>query len=378
MWVAPSNMARTAIPFLLLVVAMAGDGQLRLSLVWKRDLGKIVHEIPGTDPHAHTVFGLKMSDNELWIGVDLVADHTIMWAGQHHHLLLVPSDSVNNSAEQYEFQQRPGMEDNFFLPSDGGLVLIADGQVIRLEDRRLHSSCSVSPINRTQALSPGGFINDELFLATRWYPTGSPKEKAQYELYNRDCKLTDSWEMQGGVPAMSWPVEGQALIRRYIGGTTWETLLVEWPSWTIVKKWPFQKGGLAAEGGRVLCGMFLSDHFQCRVMATDEPLSNPIVIHYGMPMAASRSGTLAVGTDWFALWKPFTEGDYWAHVRHEVLWNFRLVKLLPVGFHNFRPRPQARSGAWVQRSSLFHSSVPFRLLVRYCSKAAMKRYACLA
>ena len=165
-------------------------------------------------------------------------------------------------------------------------------------------------------------MNEGLFVATRWYPR-SVHASARYEVYEPDCKLVGAWELKGGNPATTWPGEGHLFIRRYMTGTTWETLLADWPSWKTINRWSFEKGGLVADAGRVLCGMFLSDHFQCRDMATEAPLANPLVVHYGKPMSTSRSGTLALGTDWFALWKPFTEGEHWAHVKRQVLWDFR-------------------------------------------------------
>ena len=96
-------------------MAVAGrDGRQSLSVIWERDLGKLIHESPGAGAHHHAVFELKISDDDRWIGVDVVADRTTMWEGQHHHLLLLPLNSINNAFEQYEFQQSRGSEEDFF------------------------------------------------------------------------------------------------------------------------------------------------------------------------------------------------------------------------------------------------------------------------
>jgi tetratricopeptide (TPR) repeat protein len=48
---------------------------------------------PGTAAHNHSVSGLKISDDDQWIGGDLAADRKSMWDGQHHHLLVLPLNS---------------------------------------------------------------------------------------------------------------------------------------------------------------------------------------------------------------------------------------------------------------------------------------------
>lgn len=262
------------------VMAVAGGGRERLSLVWERDLGQFIREVPGANSHTHSVFDLKISDDDRWIGVDLVADRTSVFTNQHHHLLVVPLEWTGNGleqfeVEQFEFQHSGGTEKEFFLSADGNLVIMEDGRGIRLEDRRQHSSCSVSPDDNRQYIFAGGFINPELFLATRSYP--DPYGTARYELYDQNCKPVDHWELSGGVPATTWP-GGQVLVGRYLG-RAWETLLVEWPSWKTVQRWPLGRGGLAADQGRAVCGMFFSDRFECRDTATNAPLAKPPVVH---------------------------------------------------------------------------------------------------
>jgi hypothetical protein len=128
-----------------------------------------------------------------------------MREGQHHQLLLLPLNSKGDAFEQYEFQQQPGTEENFFLSPDAGLVLIQDGPAVRLEDRGLHSSCSVSSAAARQFVTPGGFINRGQFAATRWYPA-DVQSNAHYEIYDQHCKPVGDWELAGGIPAMTWPV----------------------------------------------------------------------------------------------------------------------------------------------------------------------------
>jgi hypothetical protein len=44
-------------------------------------------------------------------------------------------------------------------------------------------------------------------------------------------------------------------------------------------------------------------------------------IHGGYPLSVASSATLAVGNDWFSVWKPLTESGYWVYVRRQVLWD---------------------------------------------------------
>lgn len=279
----------------------------------------------------------------------MVAGHYEGWHGiQHHHLLLVPADLKTDIFEQYEFDSRSGIGSSLFLSPDAGLVVIESGADIRVEDRQRHSSCSVSSSSDSEVLSLGGFITTELFLVTRRHPDSRdyPNEKARYELYGSDCSVRDAWELPGGGKASALREAGCLFIPRYFGGTRWETEFVEWPSWKPVKNWRFWQGGLAADNGRVLCSQSSgpgNSPVQCRDVASQALLARRVVVHDGDPLAVASSGSLAVGNDWFKMWKPFTEGEYWAHVKRQMLWDFRSAEVVA----SWVPRLQRdNAGKW--------------------------------
>jgi hypothetical protein len=322
---------------LSLTAGAGSGGRQRLQLIGERNLSTLIREPPGAEPHSHSIADLKISDDDRWIAIDLVAGH---YEGpphgtQHHHLLLVPADLKTDTAQQFDFEYQPQTGSRFFLSADAGIVVIADGAAVRVEDRRDHSSCSVllSP-GDSPGLYLGGFINAELFLVTLYSPVhrAPPNGSARYELYDRNCKLQDSWDLPGGMPATASPEAGHILLLRYFGGTQYETDLVEWPSWKVVNRWPFWQRGLAADKGRVLCFESFAGNrnspVQCRDLANGTVLAKQVVVHDGDPLAVARSGKLAVGNDWFMMWKPFTEGYYWAHVKRQVLWDFRSGKVV--------------------------------------------------
>jgi hypothetical protein len=316
-----------------LAVADGGDGRARLQLIGERNLSALIHEPPGAEPHSHSISQLKISDDDRWIAVDLVAGH---YDGrrhdvQHHHLLLLPADLKTNATHQLEFDTRSAVGSSFFLSSDASVLVIENGPDIRVDNRRSNSSCSV--FSGSEVLDLGGFINAELFVVSRYNHVSrdSSNEIARYELYDSGCKLRDSSESPGTGKATASPEKGRMFLRYFVG-THWETELLDWPSWKVVKRWPFWEDGLAGDNGRVLCfesySGSLNSPVQCRDLSNGAILSKQVVIHDGDPLAVAADGTLAVGNDWFALWKPFTEGEYWAHVKRQVLWDFRSGEVL--------------------------------------------------
>src|ERR1035438_2592925 len=291
---------------LSLTAGAGSGGRQRLQLIGERNLSTLIREPPGAEPHSHSIADLKISDDDRWIAIDLVAGHYEVppHGTQHHHLLLVPADLKTDTAQQFDFEYQPQTGSRFFLSADAGIVVIADGAAVRVEDRRDHSSCSVllSP-GDSPGLYLGGFINAELFLVTLYSPVhrAPPNGSARYELYDRNCKLQDSWDLPGGMPATASPEAGHILLLRYFGGTQYETDLVEWPSWKVVNRWPFWQRGLAADKGRVLCFESFAGNrnspVQCRDLANGTVLAKQVVVHDGDPLAVARSGKLAVGND---------------------------------------------------------------------------------
>jgi hypothetical protein len=318
---------------LLLITPAQGDERKRLQLAGELNLSALIEDLPGTERRSHWISQIKISDDDRWIAVDLVDGHRGSSRVKNHHLLLVSADLKTDTAEQFDFDGRRGGESTFFLSPDASIIVIEDGVEIDVEDRRNRSSCSLwPPVGDPQILVLGRFIDADLFLVTRYRPLVLQDEKSRYELYDRNCKLRDTWELVGGSPATADPGSGRILVQRYLGGTQWETELVEWPSRKLVGRWPILETGLATDKGRVLCFGSLTPSqnlpIQCLDVASGALLAKQVVIHGGYPMAVARSGTLAVANDWFKLWKPFTEGDYWLHVKRQVLWDFRSGQVL--------------------------------------------------
>jgi len=318
-----------------LAPAAGADERKRLQLVREISLKALIDEAAGTERHAHSVSQLKFSDDDRWIAVDLVAGHYGGFEIQKHHLLLLSNDLKAGTAEQFDFDYRKAGGDGsaFFLSADASLVAVEDGLAIDILDRRNRSSCSVAPsVGDGRWLALGGFLNAELVLVTRYRPGAEQSDPTTYEVYDRGCKLRDAWELSGGYPATASPLAHGLFVRRYLGGTQWETELLEWPAWRPSGKWPFWRRGLAADSGRVLCfeSFAASDNspIECRDLGSGTSLAKQVVIHGAYPLAVAASGTLAVANDWFKLWKPFTEGDYWVHVKRQVLWDFRSGQVL--------------------------------------------------
>jgi len=253
--------------------------------------------------------------------------------------------------------------EHFYLSSDASIVGIEDGRSIRIEDRRNGTSCSIQWPSKRQDLYLGGFIHDERLLVTIDDPSDLAKRETRYELYDRNCESKDSWTLLGGTPATASPQKEHLFVLRYSGGTQWETDLVEWPAWKVVNRWPYWKPGLAADNGHAICiasfgGNGDDSPLQCRDLTNGALLARGVVIHDGDPFAVATSGTLVVATDWFEMWKPFTEGDYWIHVKRQVLWDFRSGQVLA----SWTPELQRdNAGKWKGGSFSMHpiQRVPF-------------------
>jgi hypothetical protein len=206
-----------------LAVADGGDGRARLQLIGERNLSALIHEPPGAEPHSHSISQLKISDDDRWIAVDLVAGH---YDGrrhdvQHHHLLLLPADLKTNATHQLEFDTRSAVGSSFFLSSDASVLVIENGPDIRVDNRRSNSSCSV--FSGSEVLDLGGFINAELFVVSRYNHVSrdSSNEIARYELYDSGCKLRDSSESPGTGKATASPEKGRMFLRYFVG-THWD------------------------------------------------------------------------------------------------------------------------------------------------------------
>ncbi len=345
----------------LSLVANAGDGRQRLQLVREGNLAAVIHEVAGAPPHSHSISQLKISEDDRWIAVDLVAGHRDgqFDIQQEHHPLVLPVNWKTGEAEQFDFEYRP-QESKFFLSADAGMVAIEDGATVRIENRRARSSCSISSPSPSHWIDLGGFITGDLFVVTLYRPGHLENEIARYEVFDGNCKLRDSLDLSGGDPATASPQAGDIFLRRYLGGTRWDTELIKWPSWKLAKKWPYWARGLAADQGHVLCfeslgGGNRNAPVECRDLSNGAPLTRNPVVHDGYPLAIAASGTVAVGNDWFTMWKPFTEGDYWRHVKHQVLWDFRSGQVLA----SWVPKLQRDSAGRVGDLALTIQRMPF-------------------
>jgi hypothetical protein len=91
-----------------LFAGTADADRKRIQLIRELDVSALVHERPGEPSHGHSVSQLKMSDDDQWIAVDLVAGHfDSMMDDQHHHLLLIPADPKTGTAEQFDYDYLP-------------------------------------------------------------------------------------------------------------------------------------------------------------------------------------------------------------------------------------------------------------------------------
>jgi hypothetical protein len=159
------------------------------------------------------------------------------------------------------------------------------------------------------------------------------------KIFDLACKVVDTWASEE-----PWVIErfdtGRKLMAAYkvirfnreVGGTEDEMFVVEFPSKTIIRRWPAGisgRGMAFAEGGRTVCliASYSRKHEapQCWDLASGEMIAELSSVNGGGPDSVSSEGSRIVLSDYRYI-RGITEDSDMHQFRRRLIWDFRTGK----------------------------------------------------